>query len=55
MRKIAQVFGSVWNFFSNVKQILNKVRLNSCRIDVLYDCNKLLIGLILNFDTSLTY
>ena len=32
-----------------------KVRLNSCRADVLHYCERHLIGLDLNFDTILTY
>ena len=41
--------------FSNVKQTLKKVGLNSCKTDVLHNCNRLLIGLNLNFDLILTY
>ena len=51
LKKNAPIFCNVWNFFSNVKQTLKKVWLNSCRTDLLYYCNRLLIGLNLNFDT----
>ena len=55
MRKNAPICCNVWNFFSNAKEALKKVKLNSCRTDVLYYCNRFLIGLNLNFDTILTY
>ena len=55
LRNSASTFCNVWNFFSNVKQTLKKVRPNSCRTDVLHNCNRLLIGLNLNFDPILTY
>ena len=53
MRNSASIFYNVWNFSPNVKETLKKVRLNSCRTDVLYNCNRLLIGLNLNFDSIL--
>ena len=34
---------------------LQGVRLNSCKSDVLYYCNRLLIESCLNFDKALTY
>ena len=55
LRKNPLICCNVWNFFSNVKQSLNKVRLNSCRTDVVFYCNRLSIELIVNFDTILTY
>ena len=55
LRKNALVCCNVWNFLSNAKQTLRKVRLNSCRADVLHYCERHLIGLDLNFDTILTY
>ena len=53
LRKNAIIGCNVWNFFSNVQWSLKKVTLNSFRTDVLY-CNRLLMGLDLNFDTILT-
>ena len=55
LRKNALICCNVWNFFSNIKQSLKKVRLNSCRTVLLYYCNRLLIELNLNFYTILTY
>ena len=41
--------------FSNVKQTLRKVRLNSCRTDVLYYCNGLLMESHRSFDEILAH
>ena len=46
--KTYQFFFTVLNFFSNVNKALKKVRLSSCRADVLNYCNRLLIRSRLN-------
>ena len=55
MRKNAPMFYNAGNFFSNVKQALKKVRLNSWRTNVLYYCKRLLMESHRSFDKILTH